>query len=211
MKGTDSINYTIKKAGIVLLAAGQSSRMGQPKQLLPYRDTTLLSHAATVAISTGLHPVIIVVGANAGLIKSELSGKDLVIVENALWTEGMGSSLHMGLQTLQQLSPESDGVLFMVCDQPFVSLQLIKQLVDKQNETGLPIAACSYKNKLGTPALFHQSMFKELLKIKGDTGARKLLELYREKVTIVPFEKGEIDIDTKEDYQLFLELKKETS
>lgn len=199
------MNYLVNKCGIVILAAGKSSRLGSPKQLLHYQGKSLISHTVDVALSTGLHPVIVVLGANSAAIKDELAAKEVMTVENAGWEEGMASSLRVGLQTMQQVAPSVDGIIFLVCDQPFVTKSLLVCLRNEQAETGKPATASSYGGKLGTPALFHRVLWPDLLQLTGDTGARKLLASLADGVAAVPFEEGLADIDTKEDYERLLQ------
>jgi molybdenum cofactor cytidylyltransferase len=194
----------VKHCGVVILAAGKSSRLGTPKQLLSLNGQSLLQHTIDVALQTSLRPVVVVLGANKALILPDVIHEGILVVDNVEWEEGMASSLRKGLQALILAAPSTDAAVFMVCDQPFVTKAVIDCLMEAQALSGMPIAASSYGEKIGTPALFHQSFFDKLMQLKGDTGARKLLEQYKDQVATVPFEKGIIDIDTKEDYERFL-------
>ena len=187
---------------IVILAAGASSRLGSPKQLLEYDGKTLLQHALDTAMATGCPKIIVVLGARAELLKPVLANQPIEILENNHWQEGMASSIRYALQhiTIAGFQPES--IIFMVCDQPYVTSSLLMSLVEKGVETGLPIIASGYDDMAGTPALFHKSMFLQLMELKGDKGARALLAAQPEKVAIVPFPKGVTDIDTVADYEL---------
>ncbi len=129
------------------------------------------------------------------------------VTENKEWKEGMASSLRCGVAAVQKIMPAADGIIFMVCDQPYVTTALLNGLVQAQLETGLPVVASSYGDKLGTPALFHKNLFAELLKLNGDTGARKLIRQHKELVATIPFPKGIIDIDTRADYEALLNEK----
>lgn len=191
----------VNRCGIILLAAGQSSRMGNPKQLLEYKGRTLLLHSVDSAIATGLTPVIVVLGANRQLVEKELVSKEgLMIIFNSDWEEGMASSIRCGIKEALEMEPELDGIIIMVCDQPFVGPKLLKKLLDTQRETGLPVVGSHYNSSPGVPALFHKSFFEALLGLRGDTGARKLLKECKNAVAMVDFPEGNIDIDTKEDY-----------
>jgi molybdenum cofactor cytidylyltransferase len=193
--------------GIVILAGGQSSRLGRPKQLLQLNGMTLLEKVATEALGMKNIPVLIVLGANAEAIKAGFHVQGIEWVVNDNWQEGMASSLRTGIESMQQHHPQVDGILFLVCDQPFLQADLLKELINLQARADLPVAACRYGDRLGTPALFHQSVFSLLLDLKGDTGARKLLEGIAEQVAILDFEKGIYDIDTREDYERLLTYK----
>lgn len=199
------IRNTVEHGAIVVLAAGMSSRLGSPKQLLVYQGKSLLKHVVNAALQTSMRPVVVVLGANSDAVKKEIEGTELMVVENEGWEEGMASSLRCGLAAVQKISADVDGIIFMVCDQPFVSKSLLESLLQAQHETGLPIVASSYEGKLGTPALFHQSLFAELMELKGDTGARKLIREHEDLVKTVAFPKGIIDIDTKADYDTLLQ------
>ena len=198
-------NHIKLTCGIVLLAAGASSRLGKPKQLLPYEGTTLLKHAVQLAVDAALKPIVIVVGANANILNIEIEESQANIVMNETWQEGMASSIRTGLQKMLELEPTINSVIMMVCDQPFVTVQLLQDLMAKHIETGKPIIASNYKNNLGTPALFDATIFSELMQLKGDTGAKKILNNHPEWVAAIDFPMGEIDIDTEEDYKKLLQ------
>jgi molybdenum cofactor cytidylyltransferase len=178
--------------------------MGRPKQLLPYNGKSLLEHTVDTANDTDANPVIVVLGANAALLEKEINEKKVHITENTEWEEGMASSVRCGIKTLVQIAPYSDAAIIMVCDQPFVSTALLNDLVAAQKNTSKSIVTCQYKNAIGPPALFHRTVFPELLGLKGDAGARKIIEQRGTDVATVSFDKGEIDIDTEADYQALL-------
>lgn len=195
------MEHQVHHCGILILAAGQSSRLGSPKQLLAFQDTTLIGHAASVALSTELQPVLVVVGANAPAVREALRNQPVQVVQNPGWEEGMASSIRVGVKALQEGYPELDGVICMVCDQPFVTKSLLLCLLKEQAATGRAAVASRYGGKLGTPALFHRSFWPALMQLTGDTGARKLLAAQPDQVAVVDFEEGAADIDTREDYE----------
>ncbi len=184
----------------MLLAAGSSTRLGKPKQLLQYNGKSLLQQMVNVTTDANINPVIVVLGSNAALVSNEIDTDKACIVFNKDWQTGMASSIITGLNFLVEKYPSTDGVIFMMCDQPFVSIDLLSNLITTQNETGKPIVCSSYENTLGAPALFHKNIFPELLLLKGDTGARKIIQQHPDDVAKVFFLKGNIDIDTLEDY-----------
>jgi len=194
----------VNSYAIIVLAAGSSSRMGRPKQLLPYNGKSLLEHTVDTANDTDASPVIVVLGANAALLEKEINEKKVHITENSEWSEGMASSVRCGIKTLVQIAPYSDAAIIMVCDQPFVSPALLNELVAAQKNTGKDIVTSHYENAIGPPALFHKTVFPELLDLKGDAGARKIIEQRGTDIATVSFAKGEIDIDTESDYKALL-------
>ena len=194
------MHYTVDHCAIVVLAAGMSSRLGSPKQLLAYQGKSLLQHAVNMALQTTMRPVVIVVGANSDLVKKEIEGMEVVVVNNLAWQEGMASSLRCGLAAVQKMNGDANGIIFMVCDQPYVSTSLLNDLINKQRETGKPIVASNYGEAIGPPVLFYENIFQELLQLKGDTGARKIIQQHGDEVAAVLFPKGRIDIDTLADY-----------
>jgi molybdenum cofactor cytidylyltransferase len=198
------MKYNIEQCGIIILAAGESKRLGNPKQLLSFDGNTLLARVAKTACESMMCPVIAVLGAHAEKISPTLNIPSLNVVYNDNWQEGMASSLRTGLTSMMELYPQVDGIIILVCDQPYLSHELIKALIEAQRDAGLPAAAAAYNGKLGTPALFHKSLFSALLLLSGDTGARKMLEGMQENVVEVDFEMGDVDIDTQADYERLL-------
>lgn len=184
-----------------MLAAGISSRLGSPKQLLTYNGKTLLKHAVDEAANSHADYVVVVVGANADLFLNEINVSRATVVENKEWREGMASSIRAGLNALLKQPVPVDGVVFMVCDQPFVSAVVLNDLINTYKETGKPIVSCNYGGAFGPPALFHRSFFTELMQLKGDAGARKIIQQHKGEVATVLFPQGSIDIDRKEDYE----------
>lgn len=195
---------SIEQCGIIILAAGESKRLGNPKQLLSFDGNTLLARVAITACELMKYPVIAVLGAHAEKISPTLNIPGLNVVNNNDWQEGMASSIRKGLTSMVELYPQVDGIIILVCDQPYLSHDLIKALIEAQHNAGLPAAAAAYNGKLGTPALFHKSLFSALMLLSGDKGARKILEQMREDVVEVDFEMGDVDIDTQADYERLL-------
>lgn len=189
---------------VIILAAGSSSRLGRPKQLLPYNGKSLLENAVDVANDSIAEPVIVVLGANAEKLEKEIIEKKVHIEENKEWQEGMASSVRCGITALMRIGPSVDAAIIMVCDQPFVSPELLNELINQQKNTGKPIVTSQYENAIGPPALFYKTIFPELLKLKGDGGARKIIEQRKDDVSTVSFIKGSIDIDTEADYKTIL-------
>jgi molybdenum cofactor cytidylyltransferase len=187
--------------GIVILAAGASTRLGKPKQLLPWHGSTLLQHAVQVARQVTDEPIV-VLGAHLHQLEAVLDPATVQIVHNASWKEGIASSIHSGLTAAMQQKPEH--VIFMVCDQPFVSAAILQELVLAHQKTGKSIIASAYSGTLGIPALFDTTFFHQLLDLGGDTGAKKIIQQHSGHVYGVPFPMGHIDIDTAEEYDALM-------
>jgi molybdenum cofactor cytidylyltransferase len=187
--------------GIIILAAGLSGRLGSPKQLLPYKNKTLLQYLIDEAKATSAASIIVVFGANAAAIQTVLQTETIHITINDDWNEGMASSIRCGINELQKINPAIDAAILMVCDQPFVTAALLNNLITKHQQTNKLIVTSSYDSTTGPPALFHKSIFPELLQLKGDLGARSIVMKYANEVVTVSFPKGNIDIDTVADYK----------
>ncbi len=191
-----------------MLAAGNSTRLGKPKQLLLFNGKSLLRHTIEAAVATGVKPLIIVLGANASLLTPEIDDNNTQIVINTNWKDGMASSIIAGLTALLEIYPDTERVILMMCDQPFVTTSLLNNLLITHQQTGKPIVASIYDGVIGVPALFYKSHFKELLQLQGDTGARKIINQDVSEVATVFFAKGKIDIDTADDYENLLKENK---
>ena len=194
--------------GILILAGGSSSRLGQPKQLLPYHDKTLLEHTVDEAIATNMFPIALVLGANHDLILPIVEHKHITIVLNEEWREGMASSIRVGLSALLTQTPALQNVVIALCDQPFISSSLLLQLWKAKEESGKRIIASFYNNTAGVPSLFNCKYFNSLLMLQGNDGAKKLLFAHPNDVEAIPFPPGAVDIDTTEDYERLLQTMK---
>jgi len=186
--------------GVIILAAGSSSRLGKPKQNLIFQGDTLLKRTIKTALAADTDEVIVILGANADVIKPTLTNKNIRIIQNDDWTEGMASSIRVGLSYLLKINPQMQQVILMLCDQPFADISIINQLINAAS-TGKSIAACAYNGTVGPPALFNKIHFDELLDLKGNEGAKKLLIKHAQDSQKVPFPLGMIDIDTIGDFE----------
>lgn len=201
------MSFSIQYCGVLIIAAGQSKRLGQPKQLLQYEGKSLINRLIDIVIKAGNFPITVVLGSNAEIIARQFTKSNLNIVVNDQWEQGMASSIQIGLKQImnQKLGDQQqelmDGVMILVCDQPFISTEHIQNLLQLQAQTGKPIAACYYAGVVGTPALFHKNLFLDLLSLSGDVGAKKIIINRDTEVAKLHFEKGVIDIDTMDDYQ----------
>jgi molybdenum cofactor cytidylyltransferase len=123
----------------------------------------------------------------------------LKVVHNLDWREGIASSIRAGLRTLNNHDSISEAII-MLCDQPFVNTELIRNMRNKHVETGKSLVACSYQQTVGVPALFDKSLFLQLEALTGDEGAKKIINANVNDVATIPFEMGRVDIDTPADY-----------
>lgn len=196
--------YNINHGAVLIIAAGESKRMGSPKQLLKYQGETLINKIIKLVNDTLSFPIHVVLGANAEIIQSQLPSISLNVIINNDWKEGMASSIRVGLAAALTGNPALEGVLMLVCDQPYINANTLKSLLELQKENDTPMAAAYYNNVLGTPALFHKIIFDDLLSLQGDMGAKRIIQSRPTEVVKLHFEKGLLDIDTKEDYQQLL-------
>ena len=185
---------------IIILAAGNSSRLGQPKQLLDYRGKTLLQHMIDEALASNAGSVVVVLGANSELICEKTKMKGTTVIINDHWASGMASSIRVAIEAIAS-ERDIDGALLTLCDQPHVDSGLLKALMKTQHESGKSIVACTYEGIVGVPAIFSRDLFPALLSLKGQEGARKLIAANPHRLEVIPFPKGIIDIDTLAAYQ----------
>ena len=181
-----------------MLAAGSSSRLGQPKQLLQYNGSTLLQRAINSAAYVATQ-VFVVLGSNEGLIRRSIKEEQVTVLLNPNWDEGIGSSISYAVRSLINHSHEIESILFLVCDQPYVSKELLLDIKSLHLESGKQITACRYASTLGIPAVFNRSIFEELCNLNGDSGAKSIINRHQDQANFVDFPKGSIDIDLKED------------
>ena len=181
----------------LVLAAGGSRRLGQPKQLLPYGAGTLLAHVLSTARSCRLHQLLCVVGGGAEDVRAEVDFEGIEVIENRRYGEGCSSSIATALGAVD---PRSDLLVLMLGDQPGVEAETVGALVAGCGEA--PLAACAYEDGRGHPLAFARSMFAELADLHGDKAVWKLLDRHASEVADVPIE-GPIprDVDTWEDYE----------
>lgn len=194
MKNKDNI-------AVLVLAAGKSSRMRQPKQLLGWKKTTLLNHAIDQAKEVTQH-VFAVLGAYKDTIEVSIPN-DVTIVFNPNWEQGMGTSIALGISELQNRY-NFNAVLIMLADQPLLDSRYLYELKELFMKSECKIAATFYGKSNGVPAIFHNSVFDELIKLNQDYGAKKLMKKLTSDTKSLHPKGKEIDIDTFETYQELL-------
>jgi molybdenum cofactor cytidylyltransferase len=187
---------------ILILAAGASSRMGQPKQLLGWGGIPLVRLVAMQALA--LHPfeVVVVTGASHPAVSSAVAELALRVIENPEYAAGQSTSLRCGIQAL---SSAADAVLVLLGDTPFVTSALMQQLIDAATSNDLPIVAPRYRGTRGNPVLFRRPLFEALARIEGDQGARTILAAHPDQIQYVDIDDDRplIDIDTPELYAMY--------
>jgi molybdenum cofactor cytidylyltransferase len=191
----------IEQTAGIILAAGGSSRFGQPKQLLTWRGEPLVRHVAKTALRAGLNPVIVVLGAVADAIEPVIKDIGLRIVINQAWMDGVSTSIKTGLSALKE---DVGGVIFLQADQPQIPVQLVNSLIEEHRSTLNPIVAPQIDGVRGNPVLFDQTVFPALSALEGDRGGRALFSHYPIDWVTWHDPKALMDIDSPGDYQDFL-------
>ncbi len=188
---------------IILLAAGASTRMGRPKLLLRYGSRSFLRHAAEVAAASICRPILVVLGAYANQLQSEIDDLPVRSVINERWADGMGSSIQVGVGALKTYdrADNTEALVLMLCDQPFVTAAVIHNLVTAFRSNGKSISASEYGGTLGVPAVFGREYFAALAALSGAAGAKHIIAAHASEVMRVPFPQGATDVDTPEDYR----------
>ena len=189
----------------IVIAAGASRRLGQPKQLLMQGGETLLARAIRLASEAGAAPVIVVLGAHHDHILAAIpfSGLNTAIpVINGEWEQGIATSIHAALGALDDAAPEASGALILGCDQPRLTAEHLRALLDAFAAQAAPgMVASAYAGILGIPAVFPRAAFADLLALSGDKGARALLMKPTCPLIALPFPGGEVDIDLPADLE----------
>ena len=190
------------KIGVIILAAGSSSRLGNPKQLVEFRGIPLLQHSIEVAESLKFDTKILVLGAKAEEIIKKIDSKSFEVVINENWEEGMGTSISKGVTEALKHEKDLDHILMLLSDQPFVNKEKIQELIRVQLDSYKPATFSEYAGEVGVPAIFSRDIFPELQKLKKDQGAKKLILNNEISFETVKFEGGNFDVDTAEDVEL---------
>lgn len=187
------------KIGIIVLAAGGSSRMGgDSKQLLEFQGKTLLRRAAETALRSEFLTVV-VLGAKHEVCQKEVDSLPLKIAVNKCWKVGMSSSIKKGLSALEE--DDLDAVILMLCDQPLVTIGVLMRLRDAFLASGKPIVASRYADTIGVPALFGREMFVELNDLHDDKGAKAIIGKNIHRTELIPVPEAAYDIDTLQDFE----------
>jgi molybdenum cofactor cytidylyltransferase len=191
------MNASIDNVYAIILAAGASSRMGSPKQLLEWRDRSLLEHAVLNARSILDERIIVVLGAHSEPIQAVIDLDGVTSIVNPDWQEGMASSIRAGINALPA---SATAALILLCDQPLINAKHIQNLLNGWQRAPTRIVASQYHHSVGVPALFPAEFFEHLLTLKGDRGAKPLLMKFEKSLLKIPLPEAELDIDSAGDF-----------
>jgi molybdenum cofactor cytidylyltransferase len=206
MKQLHTHNY-----GLIILAAGSSSRLGYPKQLIKFHNKSLLQHTVDEGNAATNNKVMVVTGANRDQLEVELLQLPVHVIYNENWEAGIASSIKSGVTALRKIFPDLYGIIISACDQPFVSSALFKKLVEQYKQGNKGIIASHYNDTLDVPILFGKKYFNALLQLKEQEDAKILLSLYADDIEKVEFDQGGININTIEDYEALLNSNKDVA
>ncbi|QCX00050.1 nucleotidyltransferase family protein [Aggregatimonas sangjinii] len=187
------------RCAVLILAAGSSSRMGRPKQLLPWGSQTLLQNAVNNANASRCDEAVVVLGANADIIRNSLQPGTVSVV-NTDWENGMGSSIARGMQFLSKKETPFEVVLIMLGDQPFIDADYLNNVRSTFQGSQKNIVATDYGNRAGVPALFGSKYFEQLSELNSEYGAKELLAENMADIHLLKAGVKTADIDTEADY-----------
>ena len=194
------------KVPLILLAAGESRRMGSPKQLLSYKGSSLIRHATKETIASICNPIIVVLGANSDRLTPEINDLSLHIAYNSQWQQGMSASIATGINTLLEINIDFDAVIVALADQPLITAHVYDRLIERYYSNRLQAVASNYSDTIGVPALFDRSLLLKLLNMKHQGGAKQILNQYSDRAFNLDLPEAAIDIDTPADYQRLLNI-----
>lgn len=194
------------QTGVIILAAGDSSRLGQAKQLVEFNGKTLLQHTIDIVSEFSFASKLLILGGNETEIIKATDCSKIEVLSNINWKYGMSSSLKKGVEHVEKFYPDVNYAMVLLSDQPFVSKALMEKLLIEQAKTNAKITASKYGDILGVPVIFEKSLFKEIKALEGDQGARKLIAKTLTEVAFVDFEQGVVDVDTPQDLERLKEL-----
>lgn len=199
-QGTDGLEDLRQSTDALILAAGQASRMGSLKQLLPFREGTLLSNTVRQAQNAGFDRIVVVVGAEAARVAESIAREPVEVIENPDWELGMGSSIRTGVKRIRQWRPLPDVIAILLADQPLIESRHLLAMRELQTQSKASIVAAQYGGGYGVPALFASDLFAKLESLPSDAGARTLLRAGEFPVIGYPLPEAATDIDTHDDF-----------
>jgi molybdenum cofactor cytidylyltransferase len=196
------------KLSIIILAAGEASRMGQAKQLLKLEGQTLLERCLAKAKALPAEAIVTVLGAHLAQTQPvvEAFGKGVQVAINQEWANGMGGSIAQGMHQVLATNPSTEAVLVLLADQPLVPVEKLAEMIQFYQTNTAEIVASAYHDTFGVPAIFGQAMFEHLLQLKGKTGAKKVMKQHANQLLHFAFPEATFDVDTPEDFERIKEL-----
>jgi len=186
---------------VVILAAGESSRMRQAKQLLPWGKSTLLGNAIKEAVQSNSEKVYVVLGAKAETIQKQFNATEATWILNKNWKKGMGSSISCAINYILQSNMNYDGILMMLCDQPLIDADYINKMISTFERSNKGIVATAYKHSEGVPVLFDKKYLEDLSNLEGSIGAKQIIADNSKSVVAINPNGKEKDLDTMEAYK----------
>ena len=189
------------KIAILILAAGESKRMNGIKQLLPWKNTTLLGNAIEQAIQSKGNAVYVVLGANANQITPTIAHYNIQIIENKNWKNGLGNSIAAGVKEIKENQGDYDAILITLADQPLLTADYYNLLMDHYVQNKAKIIASETNNSPSVPAIFDAVYFEKLSQLNQDQGAKEILITAQNEVYRLPATANLIDIDTQMEYE----------
>ncbi len=206
IKSSQSVSHSRKKVAGIILAAGQSTRMGRTKQLLPWAGTTVLGHIILQSNRSCLDQLVLVLGHKAEQIANELDMQNLAVVYNPEYDKGQSTSLKRGIDNLPD---DVQAAIFLLADQPLISCSVIDKIVYAYLQTSFPLIIPVHEGRRGNPVLIDRSIFPRLMCLQGDTGARAIFDEYTDYLFEVEIPEPGIclDLDTWDEYKKMLVLK----
>ncbi len=192
----------MSKLAVLMLAAGKSSRMGVPKQLLKWNNSTLLQHAIHTVKQVDHDKAVLVLGAHFDDITSQMDTGGMTVVYNENWEKGLGNSISCGMNFIMESLSQIDSVLILLADQPLIDANFLNDMINTHHLNPNNIICTQYEhNKWGVPALFHKIYFEELSQLNHDKGAKDLLKKHSKDVLFLNGTHLISDIDTMQDYE----------
>lgn len=185
---------------LIILAAGESARLGSPKQLLDLEGKPLLEHIIEAGLNSLCTHTLVVLGANQATIYDAVKHLRVSFIQNRDWQNGMGTSISTALNDLAEKTLPVESVILSTCDQPFLSPEILNRLIYTSTSKECKIVASKYSDTCGVPALFKSELFPDLASLDGKQGARKVIEKNIADVETIDFPEGAIDIDTEADW-----------
>lgn len=202
LAGDSAVHEVYGRTAGIVLAAGESSRMGAPKQLIPWRGRPLVWHAVEAARQAKLSPLVVVVGASADRVSLALEGMPAILIQNPVWQAGQSTSVRLGVAAVESVA---EAAVFLLSDMPLVTADLVQALVQVHRRSLSPLVAPHAGGRRANPVLFDRSAFSALKQLEGDQGGRALFDRFPaewvdwDEVVL-------LDLDTPEDLQRLQDL-----